>query len=260
MKVSVLKMYRNNSLTMTVLLALVVAGCFLPQQAGAQVPGTDINSYITCVNNFASVGGSVADAARACVPNGCFYTNTLSEESAQPACTLRDGTRLPRVIFSCAVPGGNRRFRPSFSLCTLADVTASIINHIELGEDVAQRIDGQRVLTMGELLLPSPGNQNYSPFGTAGTLPVVDTPAHRVCTDCHDLLATVGGVNLFATITPRLRDGTISSNDPGVQTPANQVPLSTICSDIANSSQLAGNPSKKQLAVALCQALRDKEQ
>ena len=72
----------------------------------------DIDSFVTCVNGPTNL--TVVDAV-ACVPSGCKTTVTLSEESAQPACTLRDGTRLPRVIFSCAGDSGSLRFRPSFS-------------------------------------------------------------------------------------------------------------------------------------------------
>ena len=80
--------------------------------AAAPAYAADIHSFVACLNSIHST--RVSDAV-ACVPSGCKTTVTLSEESAQPACTLRDGTRLPRVIFSCAGDSGSLRFRPSFS-------------------------------------------------------------------------------------------------------------------------------------------------
>jgi hypothetical protein len=251
MKVLVMKMYRNRSLTMKVLLGLVVAGCFLPRQAGAQV--TSISSFDNCVNAMATAGATVAQAASICVPSsGCYYTNTVSEESGQPACTLRDGTRLPRVIFSCTGPGGSQtlRFRPSFSLCTVGN--HPVINHIELGEDVAQRIDHQTVMKMGDIAFPL-----TAPLTDAT---VLDTTTHRICTDCHDRLGAVNNVNLFQAIRPKLSEGTISTNDPQVVAPTIQVPLSTICAGINSSIQLNNNPTRKQLAYDLCVALLAKEQ
>lgn len=259
MTVSDMKMYRNNSLTMKVLLGFVVAGCLLPLHVGAQV--NDIHSFVGCVNSVGQAGGSVANAAAACVPaSGCYYTNTMSEDSAQPACRLRDGTRLPRVIFSCNGPGGSQtlRFRPSFSLCTLGN--PSIIDHIELGEDVDRRIDGQIVQKMGDISMKGPFP--LAEFGAGG---VVDTstPTNKLCNDCHDILgSTVQGsavLRLFAPKFPELGNGTIGTNDPEVRAPARPVPLSVICAGISNSSQLARNPAKKQLALALCYALESKE-
>jgi hypothetical protein len=253
MKALDMKMYRDKSLTMNVLLGLVVAGCLLPRQAEAQV--TDISSFNSCVSTVGAAGGKVADAVNMCVPSsGCYYTNTMSEESAQFACTLRDGTRLPRVIFSCTGSGGSQtlRFRPSFSLCTLGvDGGTAPINHIEQGEDVAQRIDHQTVMKMADITFSTLNPPVIS----------VDTTATPICKDCHDRLGTtpVGSFRLFGQIPPLVSEGTIDSNDPSVQKPASPVPLSVICSDIFNSTQLAKNPAKEQAAFNLCQALLNKE-
>jgi hypothetical protein len=246
------KMQHNKSLTMKVVLGWVVAGCFLPLQVRAQ-PVTDIQSYITCVNNLAAAGVTVVDTVKACVPNsGCYYTNTLSEESPQAACTLRDGTRLPRVIFSCQGPAVNLQFRPSYSLCPLGGIS----NHTEIGEDTPFILDHQRVQKMGDITLPLPPPLTF-PLGAAT---VLDTSTNsQGCADCHDKLGAVGGVNLFAPVRPELAEGTISSNDPTVQKPVSPVSLSTICSGIANSSQLANNPTRKQQALDLCYALLAKE-
>ena len=259
MKALDMKVYRN-SLTMKVLLGLLVAVCFLPRQAGAQV--TDIHSFVGCVNSMASVGATVADAASVCIPAaGCYYTNTLSEESAQNACTLRDGTRLPRVIFSCPGPGGSQtlRFRPSFSLCTLGnDFTSSVINHIELGED-NRVVDHEVFQEMGDLALPAT-RSSFTPLNEFGAGGVVDTSKNNLgCNDCHDRSRKLSAFNLFRPIPPELADGTISTNDPKVVGPATPVPLSVICSEIANSTQLAKNQSRKTQAINLCQALLAKE-
>ncbi len=231
------------------LLALAAAPAY------AAGPG-DIHSFVTCLNSINST--RVSDAV-ACVPSGCYTTVTLSEESAQPGCTLRDGTRLPRVIFSCPGPSGSQtlRFRPSFSLCT----QGGIINHIEVGEDVNSR----HVQKMADID-SSVGFQALTEFGPAiDPTAVVDTlsPANnKGCFDCHDRMGTAstGGniVNLFASVRPELAEGTIYTNDPSVVQPAVQTPLSAICTGIANSSQLARNPSNWQLAKDLCGQLEPK--
>jgi hypothetical protein len=60
-----------------------------PVQAGAQL--TDIHSFVGCLNSISSANQTVVDAATSCVPSfGCYYTKTMSEESTQNACTLRD--------------------------------------------------------------------------------------------------------------------------------------------------------------------------
>src|SRR5512138_531033 len=118
--------------SMNVAFASVLSSLLAVAAVPAYAAGSeDIDSFVACLNAIDST--SVSDAV-ACVPSGCYATVTLSGESAQPGCTLRDGTRLPRVIFSCPGPGGSPtlRFRPSFSLCTLGGV----IDHIEVGEDV----------------------------------------------------------------------------------------------------------------------------
>jgi hypothetical protein len=220
----------------------------------------DIHSFVACLNSINTAQQTVADAV-ACVPSGCYTTLTLSEESAQPGCTLRDGTRLPRVIFSCPGPGGSQtlRFRPSFTLCTQG---RTLINHIEVGEDVNRR----HVQKMADIDSPPdvPSFQVLTEFGTGATA-VVDTKVpdnNKGCFDCHDRMGTVSTfgtiINLFASVRPELAEGTIYTNDPGVVPPAIQTPLSDICAGIANSSQLARNPSRWALAASLCNQLEAK--
>src|SRR5574340_1064860 len=79
-----------------------------------------VQSFVDCLNAINTSPHTVVDAV-ACLPPGGYTTVTMSEESAQPACTLTDGTRLPRVIFSIPGASGSKGvlyFRPSFSLCT----------------------------------------------------------------------------------------------------------------------------------------------
>ena len=126
-----------------------VMSSLLALAAAPAYAANDIDSFVTCVNGPTNL--TVVDAV-ACVPSGCKTTLTLSEESAQPGCTLRDGTRLPRVIFSCAGTGTGLRFRPSFTLCT----QGGIINHIEIGEEVnkSTRSDDAEVRTRCAAILP----------------------------------------------------------------------------------------------------------
>ena len=226
----------------------------------------DIDSFVTCVNGPTNL--TVVDAV-ACVPSGCKTTVTLSEESAQPACTLRDGTKLPRVIFSCAGTGTGLRFRPSFSLCT----QGGIINHIEIGEDVnkSTRSDDPElkyfpfVQKMADI--DTSLNVTFTLFG-AGATAVLDakSPANtKGCAECHDRKGTVSAganvANLFGPIRPELADGTIFTNDtPAVVAPATTTPLSVICTGIANSTQLANSkiPGLQNRAHSLCTALDSK--
>jgi hypothetical protein len=230
------------------------------------VPPTDIQSFVKCLNSFNS---TVVSDAVACVPSNCYATVTLSEESAQPGCTLKDGTRLPRVIFSCPGFGGSQtlRFRPSFSLCTRGD----IINHVEVGEDVdrSNRSDDPElrgfpfVQKMGDID-SIVGFSALTEFGPANDpTAVVDTNVNsQGCAECHDRLGTVSTngnvVNLFGPIPPALADGTIFTNDPAVAAPAIQTPLSVICAGIAASKQLGKNLSKQALAFSLCSKLEPK--
>jgi len=241
------------------LLTLVAA----PAHAAGPV---DISSFVACLNSITTTSQPVVDAV-ACVPSpGCYTTLTVSEESAQPGCTLADGTNLPRVIFSCPGSGGSLtlRFRPSFTLCTLGGGT--LINHIELGEDLNSIVDSRRVQKMADV--DAAGPRPFTEFGT-GTTAVVDTPNNtKNCGECHDLLGTAGTgatiFNRFAPIRPAVAEGTIFTNDPRVTPPSPQKSLSDtftdICNGINNSSQLARNPGRQSLALSLCSRLAAKAQ
>jgi hypothetical protein len=244
------------------------AGAMLSLLSLAAAPGyaaNDIHSFVACVNALANP--TVADAV-ACVPADCYTTVTMSEESAQPACRLRDGTSLPRVIFSCPGTNGSQtlRFRPSFTLCT----QSGIINHIEVGEDVNKRTrtddpdlrNFPYVQKMADFDMTL--NVDFTEFGTGATA-VLDaaSPANsKACAECHDRKGTLtmapsNIANLFLPIPPALADGTIFTNDPAVVGPAGQTDLGAICTGIANSTQLANSriSGLQNLAYSLCTAL-----
>jgi hypothetical protein len=252
---------------MDVAFASLVVSLLALTAAPAYAQVGDIPSFVACLN---STNPQTVANAVACVPAGCYTTVTLSGESAQPGCTLRDGTKLPRVIFSCPGPNGSQtlRFRPSFSLCT----QGGVINHIEVGEDVNKSNGSDDpelrgfpfVQKMADINIPPDGSfQNLKLFGS-GELAVVDAktpPNSKGCAECHDKLGTLsttaGTYKLFGPIPPALTDGTIFTNDPVIVAlagaPSVQVPLSDICSRITASTQLSR--SQKKLALDLCTAL-----
>jgi hypothetical protein len=248
---------------MSSLLALAAA----PAYAADPV---DIHSFVDCLNSKST--NYVADAV-ACVPSNCNTTVTMSEESAQPGCKLRDGTRLPRVIFSCQGSSGSLQFRPSFSLCT----QGGVINHIELGQDVnkSTRTDDlelrnfpyvQKMADIDTSLV----TWSFTEFGTGNTA-VLDAKSPRNskgCAECHDRMGTLtvppaSIANLFLPVPPAVAEGTIYTNDPAVDSSGVlQTPLIDICTGIWHSTQLANSriSGLKDLAYNLCTALDFKSQ
>jgi hypothetical protein len=190
----------------------------------------------------------------ACLPSGCYYTLTTSTISAQPGCTLGDGTKLPRVDISCPGPSSSLRFRPSFTLCT----KAGAIHHIEVAED-EKKLAGVAGADqkMGDIDSTA-GFQTLKEFGP-GAVVDTSTPSNaKGCGTCHSRKGTVssGGtlVTLYEDIPPDR--GILFSNDPGQgPPPSNQTPLSEICAGIQASPQLATDPTQQKLAVDLCNEL-----
>jgi len=254
------------------LLALAAA----PAYAGDSGP---VQTFVDCLNKVSTSPHTVVDAV-ACLPPGGYTTVTMSGESAQPACTLKDGTQLPRVIFS--IPGdkgskGPLYFRPSFSLCT----QAGTINHIEVGQDVnvSTRTDDPElrnfpyVMKMADFDASSSTTPwQFTEFGTVPNVAtaVLDakTPVNsKGCAECHDRKGTIsvpaalppGIASLFLPIPAAVAEGTIYTDDPaaegfGVLT---QNPLDGICTGIMNSGVLARSkvPGQQMLAYNLCNAL-----
>ncbi|HWC17401.1 MAG TPA: hypothetical protein VG498_10310 [Terriglobales bacterium] len=271
-----LRVAANLSLSLiTPLLAFAVVGVISAAPAHAQLQ--DIDSFANCINNLGSAMGSgatVAAAAAMCLPSSssCYTTVTMSSESAQPACTLSDGTRLPRVILSCPSTAGSQlRFRPSFSLCTQSvSPTTRVINHIEVGEDSGVVRDSQQTQTMGDITLPSLDiNGNFVSLSDAAVCPtgtncqpiqLDNADPQKGCANCHDAMGhTKAGVNLFAPVAPDPAEGTIFTNDPyvrGPQAPAVPTPLSVICAGIESSTVLKAHPDRLTLTDSLCKALQ----
>ena len=244
--------------------------------AAAPAYADPLDDFVSCVNSLPAASRNVAGAAAKCVPAGAHVTVTMSGESAQPACTLRDGTRLPRVIFS--IPGaagslgGNLDFRPSFSLCT----QGGTINHIEVGQDVnkSNKTDDADLRNFPYLQKmadfdASPGYPNFTEFGAVPHVAtaVIDasSPSNsKGCAECHDRLGSMvlpgGTANLFLPIPAAVADGTLFTNDPATAGfgSLNANPFPAICAGIQNSTSLntAKPAGVKTLAINLCNALR----
>ncbi|MBA3506273.1 MAG: hypothetical protein H0T80_10910 [Betaproteobacteria bacterium] len=117
-----------------------------------------INTFIKCLNDTGKPKASIADLIDACVPDKCKMTLTMSQESAQKACTL-GGCKLPRVIFECAGPEMSLMFRPSLLLCpTDSKFNGEFgVNRIEVGEDTKNPKNATEiVMKMAEVNVPPP--------------------------------------------------------------------------------------------------------
>jgi hypothetical protein len=227
-----------------------------------------IKSFDECLNSKSTTTANTVADAVACVPAGCFTTVTMSEESAQPGCKLRDGTRLPRVIFSCPGASGSLRFRPSFSLCTQGDV----FTHIEVGEDVLKstRTDDPALKNFPYLQKMADIDTNHTPwnFNELMVLDAKSPGTSKGCAECHDRMGTLPvdyipafNANLFLPIPPVPAEGTIFTNDPAVNSSGvPQTSLSDICTGIASSKQLDRSPMKKVSVSSLCAQLDFKSQ
>jgi hypothetical protein len=233
-------------------------------------PSVDIKTFVDCINKISATSTNPVADAVACLPApspaGCYTTVTMSEESAQPGCKLRDGTQLPRVIFSCPGTGGSTtfRFRPSFTLCTQSDV----FKHIEVGEDVnkSTRTDDPALKNfpylqkMADIDTSSPKPFNPLSYKESAVLDAKSPGTSKGCAECHDRMGTlnVAGVsaNLFLPIPAAAAEGTIYTDDPALD-PVSTTTLSEICTGINGSSQLQKS-GKKALVLGLCNALSGK--
>jgi hypothetical protein len=159
-------------------------------------------------------------------------------------------------------------------LCT----QGGIINHIEVGEDVNKSTGSDDADLLG-----FPWDQKMADIdtGLSGPFTLFGTGANAVldafnpantkgCAECHDrkgtwVVSTGHIANLFGPVAPAVIEGTFFTNDPAVARPHNQPPnvqtaLGTICTGIANSTQLHNSriPGLQNFVHNLCEALLTK--
>lgn len=193
----------------------------------------DIATFVMCLNMITPAQGqgrgSVADTLQ-CIPPGCNFTLTMSDQSAQAACTLA-GCQLPRVILSCPGPAAGKRFRPSFLLCPTDSKAAGGqfgVDRVELGEDV----DNQgSMLKMADVPLP-PGMTDFTQFTANGVLSRTGQGNSKGCNSCHTSAgADNAGNELSQPIDPfDSPNAIIDTNEPGKMVdPARKKTLTEIC-------------------------------
>ncbi len=132
MRTTILRLWMGG-LSAAAVLGFNLSGAF----GACTTPVNSIDSFICCVNATVPAGGNVSQAVQ-CLPPGCSITLTMSDQSAQAACTL-GMCQLPRVLLTCPGPANGQYFRPSFLLCPQDSGTSPEfgIDRIELGEDTA---------------------------------------------------------------------------------------------------------------------------
>ena len=227
----------------------------------------DIETFLQCINEYLQGGdATVADTVQ-CIPSGCTVTLTMSDKSAQQACSLSStggvGTppcQLPRVLLTCPGPP---TFMPSYLLCPEGSDNGS--NRIEIGVVVGENGEMQ----MADIPIP-PGA--YTTLGLADVLSVV--PDSKGCNSCHDPGnpgAPQGGPQLslpidsFGTFgTTGLAPFIISTDEPGRSVNPGQgftvQSLSEVCGCI-EQAQIRNDPTdplntdQGRVVLALCRAL-----
>jgi hypothetical protein len=203
-----------------------VAGALLsaagPSHATQAQTGA-IKDFVTCLNT--KIGqGSNADisATLQCLPASCTMTLTMSDESAQPACSLGGGDgvtkkcQLPRVILNCPGPPP---FIPSYTLCPGSDGSNEHVNRVEIGVEVSRRKSIR--LVMGDVSIPPGPYQRLN--GWRDVISAV--PDSKGCNECHEggnENATKGAqqsiaIDTFGTshIGTELAPYIIATNEPG---------------------------------------------
>ena len=115
-----------------------------------------IATFVKCLNDTKKAKANVADVIEACIPDKCKMTLTMSQQSAQKACTLA-GCKLPRVIFECDGPEASLKFRPSLLMCpTDSKFNGEFgVNRIEAGEETKNPKDAsETVMRMADINVP----------------------------------------------------------------------------------------------------------
>jgi hypothetical protein len=244
--------------------------------AACPMPVNSIDSFICCVNSKVPAGGNVSNAVQ-CLPPGCSVTLTMSDQSAQAACTL--GTcQLPRVLLTCPGPAPGRSFRPSFLLCPQDSGTAPEfgMDRVELGEDTA---NGDMIMAdvpfpPGHVPVPFDDSVKSMDNGGSGTKSCNDTSI-----GCHASGMPQGMLDTSKPIDPfgnpigkdsiNGSDYIISTDDECKEASPDTTKfmpqaLADICSCIAtNRAQIAADATpgefekKMNVLLALCQALKN---
>ncbi len=163
-----------------------------------------IEDFIGCLNaNLLEEYHTIADTVQ-CLPEKCSLTLTMSENSAQAACSV-GGCQLPRVILDCPGPP---RFFPSYLLCPLDSESGGHlgVNRVELG----QVIDDMGNMRMADVPVePGP----FTPLYPHDVLSVVG--ASKGCNGCHTAVGApaAGQEEISAPIDAHDRPGCIISTD-----------------------------------------------
>lgn len=223
-----------------------------------------MKDFVDCLSQKIGAGNQ-ADIASTlqCIPSGCTMTLTMSEESAQPACSSGPGNgvvakcQLPRVIFNCPGPPA---FIPSYTLCP------DDASRIEIGVEITRQ---RRIsLLMGDVTIPS---GPYTPIKFPADV-VSMIPDSKGCNGCHDKVnrdtVKKGPEFSFAIDTFGTFAGTdlakliIDTNEPGrvIKTGTGATPqtLAKVCDcvDAAVNDDL--HPLfQNQMVQRLCQGLLD---
>jgi hypothetical protein len=232
-----------------------------------------IDSFICCVNENVKAGGNVSNAVQ-CLPPGCSVTLTMSNQSAQAACTL--GTcQLPRVLLTCPGPGPDLFFRPSFLLCPQDSGTAPNygMDRVELGEDVEDG-DGDMLMAdvpfaPGHVALPFDEDEVKNNTDNDKSCNDESIGCHKAGTDDGDFATSepidpfgnpIGGIGINGAdyIISTDEECKEAEPDESMFTAQN---LSDICTCIKDNRAAilaaAGDDAEKRMNVllALCQAL-----
>lgn len=139
-----------------VTLVLVAAGLVV-LVATTRDDVNDTESFVECLNSQLADQGAVdiSYAVQACIPDGCKITLTMSNESAQAACTLA-GCQLPRVLLDCpdpTDPKNEMRFRPSFLLCPVNSKAGGHYgaDRVETAKDLERKNGKPTKMEMGDV-------------------------------------------------------------------------------------------------------------
>jgi hypothetical protein len=267
-------------------MVVVFVGVALALPPSANV--TNIETFLECLKNqLDGKQATVADAVQ-CIPKNCRMTLTMSNQSAQRACSLasEEGTnrcQFPRVIFNC---DGPPRFQPSFLLCPRGSEAGGELgaNRIEIGEAV----DAAGNLRMADVPI-DPGIA-FEALTVDDVISKVEGEASagrgtKGCNACHTSAGAKNGERLSEPITPfqtfrnndnedinlapfiistdepnqEVKPGT-DPTDPDQQRQLKQQSLTEVCDCIRNAledgnHEIQEDGEQGKIALALCEKL-----